>query len=62
MAYHRRRLLLDYSLVPEGDSVFFFNFEQIRLGCFSQPNLGNDSHLHVDLQELLVVDIKVVLW
>lgn len=34
MAYHGKRLLLDYSLTPEEDSGFFFNSEQIR-GVFS---------------------------
>lgn len=45
MVFHGRKLLVDYSLTPEEDSVFF-NSEQIRFF------FRNDSQLHLDLGEL----------
>lgn len=56
MAYYERRLLLDYSIIPEEDSGFFFISEQIKLAFFFR----NGSHLRPDLEELLIVDITVV--
>lgn len=34
MAYYERRLLLDYSIISEEDSGFFFISEQIKLAFF----------------------------